>query len=358
MANIPAVSVVLPMYNAEKYVAESLNCLLAQTFTDFEVIVVNDCSTDGSPAIVESYAKKFDGRLKLSRTEKNTGSGAMPRNKGLTLSRGEYVFCMDTDDLITNTALEELYTLAKEYDADVVYCEKNYRSKDDGTRFDIEIGQKGTPVDKPTLETENPAERVQDILRWRYMAPPWRKFVRRSLIVENEIFFPWCVISEDDIWTYGLVFCAKKFLRVPNIVYTRRLSEGSKIRKKKTPQETVTFWSNPVVLGLTTLEKFMSKHKFFQLNPQYRYAVLEMFIKRKFGNFFDESCRLPPYVVYETIKQEFSDRLGEQNVLISALCAFINTQQKMAAVNQQKFNQFATQAQRRIAELEAQIKIK
>jgi len=66
----PAVSVVIPMYNAEEYVGECLNSLLAQTFQNFEVIVVDDCSTDSSPAIVESYTEKFGGRLKLTKTKK------------------------------------------------------------------------------------------------------------------------------------------------------------------------------------------------------------------------------------------------------------------------------------------------
>ena len=57
--NIPAISVIIPMYNAEKYIGECLDSILAQTFTDFEVIVVDDCSTDNSAKIVESYAEKF-----------------------------------------------------------------------------------------------------------------------------------------------------------------------------------------------------------------------------------------------------------------------------------------------------------
>ena len=82
------ISVVIPMYNAEKYIGDCLDSLLAQTFGDFEVIVVDDCSTDSSCAVVQSYAGKFGGRLKLARTEKNSGGGGyVPRNIGLNLSR-------------------------------------------------------------------------------------------------------------------------------------------------------------------------------------------------------------------------------------------------------------------------------
>ena len=94
------------------------------------------------------------------------------------------------------------------------------------------------------------------------------------------------------------------------------------------------------------------------LNPQHHYKILESFIQSHFSRFFQESFQLSPVAVYETIKQEFGDKLGEYDVLVSALCTVINTQQKIFAINQQNFNQFAAQAQKRIAELEAQLKTK
>ena len=79
---IPAVSAIIAMYNTEKYIGECLDSLLAQTFTNFEVIVVDDCSTDSSPAIVASYLPKFGGRLKVLRLKKNSGNNGIPNNTG------------------------------------------------------------------------------------------------------------------------------------------------------------------------------------------------------------------------------------------------------------------------------------
>ena len=330
---------------------------MAQTFTDFEVIVVDDCSTDNSAAIVESYIPKFDGRLKLYHMDSNTGSGAMPRNKGMMLSRGEYIAFVDNDDMITKTALEELYTLAKEYDAEVVYCEKHYKINSDGTGIHIGTGadQNVTLVDKPTFETNNLAERVQKILQGKYRVPQWRKFVRRSLIFEYELFFPGTRHADDVIWTYGLVLLCKAFLRVPNVTYIYRQSKNSIMRKKKTPQESINFWLNPSLIAMKKLDAFLVKAS---VTPQYRYAISANVIQSHFSSIFQDSLHLPPFAVYETIKQEFGDKLGEQDVLVAALCTLVNTQQKMFVVNQQRFNQFAAQAQKRIAELEAQLKTK
>lgn len=121
-----AVSVVIPMYNAEELIRECLDSLLIQTFQDFEVIVVDDCSTDNSAAVVESYAPKFKGRLKLTKTEKKSGGGGVPRNIGMMLARGEYIQFLDADDMISATALETLYKAAILYDAEVVYTSSYY----------------------------------------------------------------------------------------------------------------------------------------------------------------------------------------------------------------------------------------
>ena len=111
------VSVIIPLYNAEKYLGVCLESLLIQTLQDFEVIVVDDCSSDNSCAVAESFLEKFSGRLKIIYLEKNTGSGAVPRNEGLRFSRGEYVFFMDADDLIIDNALEKRFTLPQKNSA-------------------------------------------------------------------------------------------------------------------------------------------------------------------------------------------------------------------------------------------------
>ncbi|MBR1807746.1 MAG: glycosyltransferase family 2 protein [Selenomonadaceae bacterium] len=173
---MPAVSVIIPLYNAEKYIGECLDSILAQTFQDFEVIVVDDCSTDSSAQVVESYMPKFDGRLRLERTLANSGSPGLPGNMGVRFSRGEYLLILDNDDAITPDAIEKLYTTAKDFDADVVACEKYYQVP---TQFfnDAEVlakiqpysYQRGGFVDKPTLIEFDVAKRVVDCTQKRFL---------------------------------------------------------------------------------------------------------------------------------------------------------------------------------------------
>ena len=340
MGNIPAVSVIIPMFNAEKYIADALDSLLAQTFQDYEVILVNDCSTDKSRQIVETYLEEFDGRLKLYDNEQNSKVG-VTRNKGLNLSQGEYVFFMDSDDWLTPTALEEMYTLAEDHKADVVYCEKFFKADDAGKNIELKITQGAKNVDEPTLESESLAERVEYIFKKNFWGVPWNKFVRRALLVENEISFPNLYPCQDHIWTFGLFFFAKRFLRVPNAVYIWRKSSNSIIRENRTRQQKFVLWLNAAILGVKFLDDMMDRSEFLRQNVQYRYAVLEKLTAHMFELSFKHSLQIPQPSIYEAIKNEFGDKLGDFDVLVSVLCAIIN-----------KYQKIIVKSNERIAELE------
>ena len=318
-----AVSVIIPLYNAEKFIGDCLDSLLEQTLRNFEVIVVDDCSTDNSVKIVEEYTSKFDGRLILAKMETNSGGGGLPRNKGLSLANGEYIQFLDADDMLQKTALDEMYTLAKEHDADVVDCAKHYTVNEDGSNLQIEVLQKGELPNKPVFESANFGERVSKIIQGLFTVSTCSKFVRRNLLIKNKIFFPHICPSEDDIWTYNLVFRANKFLHVPNAVYIRRLSESSVMRKERSPQQTINFWLNPVLIGSKSLDELMSGIEYFKKNPKQRYALLRYFIRVKLNLGFKDVKQLSAYEVYSAIKDKFGERLGDCDVLVSALCAAI-----------------------------------
>ena len=266
--------------------------------------------------------------------EINTGSGALPRNKGLSLARGEYIQFLDNDDTLTKTALEEMYTLAKEYAADVIYCERYFMSTGVGEEFmkSVHIAdrliQRPPFVDKPTFETKDLSERIAGIMNGKFWVTPWDKFVRRDVLVRHKIFFPPCKISDDDIWTYGLIFHVKKFLRVPNMVYIRRMRADSVTAIDRTPQQKMNFWLSPVLLGIKELDKLMSRLVFFKRNPQQRYAILKKFFDGKLHLAFTNAERLSSDKIYYAIKETFGKRLGKHGVLISALCTSLCNDKK------------------------------
>lgn len=124
----PKISVIVPVYNVEKYIEKCLDSILAQTFRDFEVIVLNDGSTDASADIVREIAKR-DDRIQLYEHE-NMGLGPT-RNRGISVARGEYLSFVDSDDYISSIMLEKLYEKAVAEDADVSCGETVYVYEDD-----------------------------------------------------------------------------------------------------------------------------------------------------------------------------------------------------------------------------------
>lgn len=111
------VSIIIPVYNVEKYLQKCLDSVQAQTFTDFEAICVNDGSTDGSAEILQRYAFQ-DQRFKIITTVNGGLSSA--RNTGLKHAEGEYIYFMDSDDFIHNRLLETALSFAEGFQADMV----------------------------------------------------------------------------------------------------------------------------------------------------------------------------------------------------------------------------------------------
>lgn len=114
------VSIVVPVYNGARYLKECLDSLLGQTLSDFEVVVVDDCSTDSTPTVLLDYARR-DPRVRVLTQRKNLGVSCA-RNRGIEAARGEYVGFCDADDWIEPPMYEVLYDAAKRRDADMSFC--------------------------------------------------------------------------------------------------------------------------------------------------------------------------------------------------------------------------------------------
>ena len=188
------------------------------------------------------------------------------------------------------------------------------------------------------------------------MGAPWLHLVARDFLVENKLDFPPMKGHEDTIHTWMLVLCAKKFLRVPNAVYVYRQHEDSFTKKDMGAARKIVSYIDLIVQGVHSLKKIMDEIEFFRQNPVYFYELADYFIQVNFASVLEKSIQLQPFEVYEIIKQGLDDEVGDPNEMISLLCTALNTQQRISAANQQRFNQFAAQAQKRITELEAQFK--
>ena len=353
---IPAVSVIIPLYNAEKYIGDCLDSILAQTLTNFEVIVVDDCSTDSSPAIVESYREKFGGRLTLVKTLRNSGNaGYTARNKGLHFSRGEYVWFVDADDFITRTALEELYTAAKEVDADVVYTGMRYLySSEKGAELMLDemgwaLKEKGIE-DKPTLTVDHD-ENVKNFFDVGAFWAPWTKFVKRDFLNRKEISFYETISSGDHIWTMELFTSADRLLRILNSVYFWRTDSITSItREKISSDKQIVKFIKLAISFAQEITRLSKQNEFLKENPKYCYRMLMkqmyIFLSRNFW----ERLQVSSEYVYELLQREFENK-PDFNLIIPFFFSVIDTLQKDLIITQQQ-TQLPEEVKTHIADLE------
>lgn len=165
------ISIIVPAYNAEKYIKKCLDSLIKQTYKDIEIIVINDGSTDKTEEIVKNYKDK---RIKYFKN-KNQGIGKT-RNFGIEKAKGNYIMFIDSDDYIEKRACEVMISKIVSCDLDMVVCDF-YKEYDDGRIEEIR-----TPSFEDSSLKEN-----QEIIT-EYLCP-WAKIYKRSLLIDNNIRF-------------------------------------------------------------------------------------------------------------------------------------------------------------------------
>lgn len=181
---MPKVSVIIPVYNVEKYLRQCLDSVINQTLTDIEIICVDDGSTDSSLAILEEYASK-DDRIKILK-QQNAGAG-VARNTGLTIAKGEYLYFFDSDDFLELNALEKLYQQAICVSADIcIFKFKDYDSlNDDYSSVESSLRLNLIPENKMLFSVKDVPKDIFQVCAYNV----WTKLYNRIFIIQNNIKF-------------------------------------------------------------------------------------------------------------------------------------------------------------------------
>ena len=314
---IPSVSIIIPMYNAEKFIGELLESILAQTLKEYEVIVVDDCSTDNSRAVVESYKPKFEGKLQLINRAVNSGNPGPPSNDGMILSRGEYLLLLDNDDAIVKTALDELFSLAKKFDADVVHCKRYYRFPADKKFSDTSARVLnpyllGGEEEPPALLTENLVERIAALKEGKFINNLWTKLIRRDFMLQNRIEFI-NGMAQDMLITTCLVLTAPKYLLVPNCVNLYRVVKESLSHSPKTLTDHIQKWVGGMIRGFNCYDKFLSERKVFQDHPDLKFSALDIWVKECCKYLIRLYMQVPVHHLDALLREEFKKADDTEN---------------------------------------------
>lgn len=214
------VSIIVPVFNTEKYIEKCLNSLVNQTLKEIEIIIVDDGSTDASIKIVEGYAK-IDNRIRIFKQE-NKRQGAA-RNVGISHAAGEYVGFIDSDDWVDLNYFEKLYNSAKKHNSDLALA-TNVRIGNGKTKKRLHI--------KDEILVENLQEKI-DLCNLYKDACPTNKIYRLNFIKEKNILFPEGVYCEDKIFTTKAVFYANGIATAPNVYYYYYRNPDSTVNSNK-----------------------------------------------------------------------------------------------------------------------------
>ncbi len=221
------VSVILPVYNEERYLEQCLDSICNQTMKEMEIICVDDGSTDASPRILQDYAKK-DSRIRII-TQENQYAG-VARNKGMEQASGKYLLFLDADDFYVPAMIEKMAGKAEETDADIVMCrymqqdEKGRAEKMDWGFEELFLGQRDVFAGKDL----NCGGIFQIAKGW-----PWDKLFSADFVERCGYRFPGFRSSEDGFFVYMLMARAEKIAYIEEALAIHRIRVSGSLSNTK-----------------------------------------------------------------------------------------------------------------------------
>ena len=220
----PSASVIVPIYKVERYLEQCVDSVLAQTLREIEVILVDDGSPDGCPAMCDAYAAR-DSRVRVIHQE-NQGAGAA-RNMGLSVAQGAYVIFLDADDIYHPQMLERMVARAEKYCADVVIClaeafeEETGRSRSMPNQLRREL-LKGVDANAFCPRSEQPQQLFQLCAGW-----PWDKLYRREFVLQSGLQFQNLPHTNDAFFVYLSLVQAAVVSVEPAVLVQHRMHGAS-----------------------------------------------------------------------------------------------------------------------------------
>lgn len=261
-----AVSVVIPVYNVEQYLRQSLDCILGQTLTDFEVICVDDGSTDQSPAILEEYAQK-DERVTVLHQE-NQGAGAA-RNLGFSHATGTYAYFFDADDLCSPELLEKTVNRAEETEADIVAFDFVRFQEDGAVEKRVGIHDDWLPPETEVFSYRNCPDRIMSIIN----QTPWNKLFLTAFLQEHQLKYEEISSSNDITFSAVSAASAKRISFLKEELFQYRVGHANTISSTKSSK------LNNVLTAVTSAVAQVQKLPYYdKIKPAAQLFAIESYL--------------------------------------------------------------------------------
>ncbi len=235
------ISVIIPIYNTEKYLEECIKSVVNQSYENLDIILVNDGSTDNSKEICDKWAEK-DSRIRL--INQNNMGAAMAKNVGLNNIKGDLFMILDSDDLLHKNNIEILCNCMKKEKSDII--EAFYTTiYEEFKNIDIHKNSQ-----KESFNTENALKEL--IISRKFHQTPWNKLYKTELL--KDIRFPKDKYIDDEYWTYKLFANAKKITWINKVLYYYRQHEESTMGRMYS------------IKRLDAIDALYDRYKFMQKN--------------------------------------------------------------------------------------------
>lgn len=205
----PVISVIMPVYNVEKYLRKAIESVLAQDYTDYELILIDDGSTDGSSLICDEYS--HIGNISVYHIENNGVANA--RNNGLEKAKGKYVAFFDSDDWVESNMLSKMVEAAEKENSDIVICGFHMEYFENGRQLDYIVN-----TDTKTYTQNEFKDKFYENLKKNLLSTPWNKLYLKSIITENDITFR-DILCEDIYFNLELFANIKKISFISSAPY-------------------------------------------------------------------------------------------------------------------------------------------
>lgn len=216
------VSIIIPIYNVEKYLEKCIKSIINQTYRNLEIILINDGSTDESAKICEAY-KELDNRIIF--INKKNGGAASAKNEGLKVAKGDYITFVDSDDFVELDMIEYMVNTIKKYNSDIVQCSfTNLYKNTEKFKQDKIIEQKIGSKDFLELF----------ITKWD-SSLFWNKLFKRE-VIEN-VFFKEGRCIDDEFFTYKCVINSKSIVTSNKIVYNYRMRKSGVMKSERSQKQ-------------------------------------------------------------------------------------------------------------------------
>ncbi len=228
------ISIIMPLFNASKYLEECLQSVLGQTFTDFELICINDASDDSTERIVLDFQKK-DGRIRLLSNACRCGA-AFSRNRGMKEAEGKYLAFLDGDDIFDEEMLEKAYDKIEAKEADLAIFDFRHVPSENIHRK-LRIPHGGGFIDRYCKDSFTVADcEPYELITWG--SAPWNKLYRRAFVESNQLVFQDLPCANDSCFVNMALMLAGKLIVAESekvMVYVRDHSDAGRISRDRDP---------------------------------------------------------------------------------------------------------------------------